>query len=66
MAVPDKAYADDMAVLSDLTEESLLHELKRRYERNIIYVRDTLFWQTEKDTYWVWNMIFEIKKKPVF
>ena len=42
MAVPEKAYADDMAVLGDLTEESLLHELKRRYERNIIYVRDTL------------------------
>ena len=43
MTVPEKAYADDMAVLSDLTEESLLHELKRRYERNIIYVRDTLW-----------------------
>ncbi|XP_022286281.2 unconventional myosin-Ic-like [Crassostrea virginica] len=37
MTVPEKAYADDMAVLGDLTEESLLHELKRRYERNIIY-----------------------------
>lgn len=37
MAVPEKSYGDDMAVLGDLTDDSLLHELKRRYERNIIY-----------------------------
>lgn len=39
MAVPEKSYGDDMAVLGDLTDDSLLHELKQRYERNIIYVR---------------------------
>lgn len=39
MAVPEKSYGDDMAVIGDLTEDSLPHELKRRYERNTIYVR---------------------------
>ncbi|XP_048728480.2 myosin-IIIb-like isoform X2 [Ostrea edulis] len=37
MAVPEKVYGDDLAVLSDLTEDSLLKELNLRYERNIIY-----------------------------
>ncbi|XP_062566221.1 myosin-IIIa-like [Saccostrea cucullata] len=37
MSTPEKMYGDDLAVLSDLTEEALLQELKRRYERNVIY-----------------------------
>jgi myosin heavy subunit len=41
MSVPERVYGDDLAVLSDLTEDSLLKELNIRYERNIIYVRTT-------------------------
>ncbi|XP_061181361.1 myosin-IIIa-like [Saccostrea echinata] len=37
MSTPEKMYGDDLALLSDLTEDALLQELKHRYERNFIY-----------------------------
>jgi myosin heavy subunit len=36
----DKAGVEDMIVLGNLTEETLLNNLKIRYKGDFIYVRD--------------------------
>jgi hypothetical protein len=52
MASTDPATFDNMIHMDDLTDQTLLQNIEKRYNQNLIYVRKFVIYPNIEDIYW--------------